>query len=107
MRHGFVSFHFAMNANESLTAAEAGNSPAMIHAHYNGLAIKAEAQQGFELKPEVPTNILATQGANPHRRACPARLIHNLKLPTMETPNHTLRHLHFKCSVEETLESGA
>ena len=43
LRHGFVSFHFALNANENLTAAEAGNSPGMVHKNYKGLATKADA----------------------------------------------------------------
>lgn len=38
LRHGFCSFHFALHSNENLTAAQAGNSPAMIHGHYKGLA---------------------------------------------------------------------
>jgi integrase len=51
LRHGFVSFHFALNANENLTAAEAGNSPAMVHRNYKGLATKAEAEKWFAVKP--------------------------------------------------------
>ena len=43
LRHAFCTYHFAVHANENLTAAQAGNSPAMIHAHYKGLATKAEA----------------------------------------------------------------
>jgi integrase len=38
MRHGFCTFHFALHNNENLTAAQAGNSPAMIHQAYKGLA---------------------------------------------------------------------
>jgi len=34
-----------------LTAAQAGNSPAMIHAHYKGLATKAEAEKWFNVNP--------------------------------------------------------
>jgi hypothetical protein len=45
LRHGFVSFHFAMNVNENLTAAEAGNSPAMVHKNYKGLAVRSEAEK--------------------------------------------------------------
>ncbi len=47
LRSGFCSFHFALHGNENLTAAQAGNSPAMIHQHYKGLATKAEAEQWF------------------------------------------------------------
>ena len=51
LRHGFVTFHFALHANENLTAAQAGNSPTMIHAHYKGLATKAEAEKWFSVEP--------------------------------------------------------
>ena len=51
LRHSFCSFHFALHANENLTAQQAGNSPAMIHAHYKGLATKAEAEKWFNVNP--------------------------------------------------------
>jgi len=34
------TYHFRLHANENLTAQQAGNSPAMIHSHYKGLANK-------------------------------------------------------------------
>jgi len=59
LRHAFCSFHFALNANENLTAQQAGNSPAMIHAHYKGLATKAEAEKWFAvLPPKSAKNII-------------------------------------------------
>ena len=58
LRHAFCSFHFALNANENLTAAQAGNSPAMIHAHYKGLATKAEARKWFNVKPAKAANVI-------------------------------------------------
>jgi len=51
LRHAFCTYHFAWHANENLTAAQAGNSPAMIHAHYKGLATKADAEKWFDVKP--------------------------------------------------------
>lgn len=51
LRHSFCTYHFALHTNENLTAAQAGNSPAMIHAHYKGLATKAEAEKWFNVKP--------------------------------------------------------
>ena len=51
LRHSFCSYHFALHGNENLTAQQAGNSPAMIHAHYKGLATKKEAQAYFGIKP--------------------------------------------------------
>ncbi len=47
LRHSFCTFHFVLHGNENLTAAQAGNSPAMIHQHYKGLATKAEAEKWF------------------------------------------------------------
>jgi hypothetical protein len=59
LRHRFCSFHFALHANENLTAALAGNSPAMIHAHYKGLATKTEAEKWFAVKPaKVAQNVI-------------------------------------------------
>jgi len=51
LRHAFCTYHFALNANENQTAQQAGNSPTMIHAHYKGLATKAEAQKWFKVRP--------------------------------------------------------
>ncbi len=55
LRHAFCSFHFAVHANENLTAAQAGNSPAMIHQHYKGLATRAEAEKWFNVCPAGET----------------------------------------------------
>jgi integrase len=51
LRHAFCTYHFALHSNENLTAAQAGNSPAMIHAHYKGLATKADAEKWFNVNP--------------------------------------------------------
>jgi integrase len=51
LRHGFVTYHFALHQNENAISAMAGNSPAMIHAHYKGLATKAEAKKWFGVLP--------------------------------------------------------
>jgi len=51
LRHGFCTHHFALHTNENLTASQAGNSPAMIHAHYKGLATRAEAEKWFAVAP--------------------------------------------------------
>lgn len=59
LRHAFVTYHFALHANENLTAAEAGNSPAMIHAHYKGLATKSEAAKWFAVAPATAQNVIA------------------------------------------------
>jgi integrase len=52
LRHAFCTYHFALHANENLTAQQAGNSPAMIHAHYKGLATKADAEKWFAVHPK-------------------------------------------------------
>ena len=60
LRHAFCTYHFALHSNENLTAAQAGNSPAMIHAHYKGLATRAEAEKWFNVRPSKKAqNIIA------------------------------------------------
>jgi len=51
LRHSFCSYHFAAHANENKTAQQAGNSPAMIHSNYKGLATKTEAEKWFAVEP--------------------------------------------------------
>jgi integrase len=59
LRHAFCTYHFALHGNENLTAQQAGNSPAMIHAHYKGLATKKEAIAWFAIKPaKTPANVI-------------------------------------------------
>ena len=59
LRHSFCTYHFAANANENQTAQQAGNSPAMIHQHYKGLATKADAEKWFVVQPpETAKNII-------------------------------------------------
>jgi integrase len=53
LRHAFCTYHFALHANENLTAQQAGNSPAMIHAHYKGLATKADAEEWFKISASI------------------------------------------------------
>jgi integrase len=57
LRHAFCTYHFAAHQNENQTAQQAGNSPAMIHAHYKGLATKADAEKWFAIfpPPKPPT----------------------------------------------------
>ncbi len=60
----FARYHFALNANENLTAAQAGNSPAMIHGHYKGLATKAEAEKWFNVLPaNAAKNVIPLKAA--------------------------------------------
>ncbi len=64
LRHAFCTYHFALHANENQTAAQAGNSPAMIHAHYKGLVTKAEAEKWFKvLPPRCAKNVIRLPAA--------------------------------------------
>jgi hypothetical protein len=58
LRHAFVSAHFATYSDENLTAAQSGNSPQMIHAHYKGLLTKAEGEAWFAVAPAQPANVI-------------------------------------------------
>ena len=59
LRHAYCTFHFALHANENLTAQMAGNSPQQIHSAYKGLATKKEAAKWFAMRPvKGASNIL-------------------------------------------------
>lgn len=57
-RHAFCTYHFALHANENLTAQQAGNTPAVVHKAYKGLATKAEARKWFAVKPAAVGNVI-------------------------------------------------
>lgn len=59
LRHVICTYHFAAHGNENLTAMQAGNSPAMIHSHYKGLAAKAEEEKWFAVQQQSPANVVA------------------------------------------------
>ena len=64
LRHAFCTYHFAAHQNENQTAAQAGNSPAMIHSNYKGMATKAEAEKWFNvLPPKSPKAGSVSKGA--------------------------------------------
>ena len=59
LRHAFCTYHFALHSNENLTAAQAGNSPQMIHGAYKGMATKAEAEKWFAVQPaQAASNVI-------------------------------------------------
>ena len=58
LRHAFVTYHLPLHGNENLTAAQAGNSPAMIHKSYKGLATKEEAEKWFDVTPAQTSNVI-------------------------------------------------
>ena len=51
LRHSFGSYHFAHHKNENLTAAEMGNSPAMIFQHYRAVVTQDAATAFWGLLP--------------------------------------------------------
>jgi integrase len=51
LRHTGISCHYRLHENEGKTAAWAGNSPDMIHAHYRALVSAKEAKAFFEIIP--------------------------------------------------------
>jgi hypothetical protein len=64
LRHAFCSYHFALHFNENLTAAQAGNSPAMIHQNYKGLTTKAETEEWFNIEPAKSANVISLDTAS-------------------------------------------
>ncbi len=59
LRHGFATHYFALHQNENATAAQMGDSPQMVFAHYRGLATKREGEQWFNiLPPKAAKNIV-------------------------------------------------
>jgi len=54
LRHSFITMFMAQHNDENLCAAEAGNSPQMIHDHYRALATKKEARAWFAVRPVKP-----------------------------------------------------
>jgi integrase len=63
LRHAFCTYHFALHKNENLTSALAGNSPAMIHGRYKGLATATEAQAWFDVAPAKADNVIPMAAA--------------------------------------------
>jgi integrase len=65
LRHAFCTYHFALHGNENLTAAQAGNSPTVIHSAYKGLATKAEAEKWFNVNPPgAAKNVISLAAAS-------------------------------------------
>lgn len=58
LRHSFVSAHYALYSDEGLTAAQADNSPSMVHKNYKGLLTKAAANKWFAVKPAKAVNVI-------------------------------------------------
>lgn len=52
LRHTGISCHYRKHSDEGKTAAWAGNSPDMIHAHYRALVSAKDANAFFEIAPK-------------------------------------------------------
>ncbi len=58
LRHTFGSYHFARHRNENLTAAEMGNSPAMVFRHYRAVVTPDDATKFWNLLPSTAENVV-------------------------------------------------
>ncbi len=58
LRHSFGSYHFAQHRNENLTAAEMGNSPAMVFQHYRAVVTPEAAAKFWSLLPTPAENVV-------------------------------------------------
>lgn len=53
LRHSFGSYHYAMHRDENQTAAEMGNSPAMVFRHYRAVVSPDDAAKFWNLLPST------------------------------------------------------
>ncbi len=60
LRHSFGSYFYAKTKNEDLTAAEMGNSPAMVHRHYKELVKPKTAEEFWSIRPQPITEEAST-----------------------------------------------
>ncbi len=58
LRHSFCSYRLAVVKDAAKVALEAGNSPAMLFAHYRELVTEEQAKEWFAIMPAPETNIL-------------------------------------------------
>lgn len=52
LRHSYGSYHFAEFQNEQLTAAQMGNSPAVVFKHYRAVVSSSKAKAFWNLAPK-------------------------------------------------------
>jgi integrase len=59
LRDSFISYRLAQTQDLAKVALEAGNSPSVIHRHYLELAVPAEAEKWFAIRPRtIEQNVL-------------------------------------------------
>ncbi|MBX3733554.1 MAG: tyrosine-type recombinase/integrase [Verrucomicrobiae bacterium] len=51
LRHSAISYRLAVCADAARVAAEAGNSPNMVHRHYKALVSQADGEAWFDIRP--------------------------------------------------------
>jgi hypothetical protein len=72
LRHSFISYRLAEIQDTAKVALEAGNSPAMIFAHYRELVTPEDAAAWFAVTPKPADNIITLPHSQP-REARAAR----------------------------------
>lgn len=65
LRHSFISYRLAEIQDTAQVALEAGNSPAMIFAHYRELVTPEDAAAWFAVTPKTADNIIALPQSQP------------------------------------------
>jgi integrase len=58
LRHTFGSYHYALHRHENLTAAEMGNSPAMVFRHYRAVVTPVASTKFWSLLPTPTENVV-------------------------------------------------
>lgn len=58
LRHSFGSYHYAKHRDENQTAAEMGNSPAMVFRHYRAVVTPDIATKFWNLLPSTAVNVV-------------------------------------------------
>jgi integrase len=71
LRHSFGSYHYALHRNESLTAAEMGNSPAVVRKHYVNAVRKRACEAFWQLTPAWAEAVANGAGQGPEFEELP------------------------------------
>jgi hypothetical protein len=65
MRDTAIGKHFAQNKHEGEAASRAGNSPNVIHRHYEAVVKEADAKEFWDITPDNVDKIVPiTQGGS-------------------------------------------
>ena len=58
LRHSYASYRFAQIGDAGRVAGELGNSAGVVHKHYRELVKPSDAEKWFNVKPDVPENVV-------------------------------------------------